>query len=142
WLLTGDFGVDADEEWASYENAIRRAIGVEALEPLLPTIRPTLSIQLRPPVVTFHRAEMNSLPYLVATVGTVFGPPAAALLTGPHERDSALERLRDVFRVGVRGQVFRDFVKASRRLGKGDAEIMADWRACEQAVIWVAQRGE
>ena len=136
WLLKEDFGVDADEEWASYENAIRRAIGVEALEPLRPTILPTPGIQLRPPVVTFRRAEMNSLPYLVATAGTVFGPPAAELLTRPHERESALERLRDVFRIGVCGWAFRDFVEAGRKQGKSEAEIMEEWKGCERVAMW------
>jgi hypothetical protein len=115
---------------------------VARLEPFLPRVLPTPSAPPSLSAVTFHEAEMNSLPYLVAKVSTVLGPLAAELLTYPHHRESALARLMDVFRIGVRGQAFRDFLEASRRLGKGDAEIVAQWRVCEQAVVWAAQRGK
>ena len=140
WWLKEDFGVNAEEEWSLYENAICGVLGVKGLEPLVPTIPPIPSGQVSPLVVTFHRAEMNSLPYLVATVGTVFGPPAAELLTRPHEQESALERLRDVFRIGVQGQAFRDFVEAGRKQGKSEAEIVRKWKECERAVASAAQR--
>src|SRR5262249_46547991 len=90
WALMPDYLVSAEHEWAEYEKAISRSLGVDRLEPLLPTMPPPPSARLSSLAVTFHRAEMNSLPYLVATVGTVFGPPAAELLTRPHERESAL----------------------------------------------------
>ena len=79
---------------------------------------------------------MNSLPYLVATVGTVFGPPAAELLARPHERESPLARLRDVFKIGAHGQAFRDFVDAGRKQGKSEAEVVREWRECEQVAVW------
>jgi hypothetical protein len=55
-------------------------------------------------------------------------------LTWGHERESALERLVDVFRIGVRGQAFRDFGEAGRKQGIGDVEIVRKWKECEQAV--------
>jgi hypothetical protein len=78
---------------------------------------------------------MNDLPYLVARVGGVFASPAPVLLTHPQEYESALGRLRDVFRVGVRGRTFRDFVDYGRKQGKTEAEIVAEWRDCEQKAM-------
>ena len=57
-----------------------------------------------------------------------------------HEHESALERLADVFRIGVRGQVFRDYLKSGRQRGMTEAEIMTEWRAFEKATAWAAQR--
>jgi hypothetical protein len=45
-----------------------------------------------------------------------------------------LERLRDVLRIGVRGQAFRDFLEAGRKQGKSEAEIVEGWKECERAV--------
>jgi hypothetical protein len=135
WWLKEDFGVTADEEWAEYETVICGVLGVEGLEPLPPTKRPMPCARPSPSDVTFHEAEMNSLPYLVATVGTVFGPPAAELLTRPHERESALSRLVDVFRIGVQGQAFRDFLEAGRKQGKREAEIVEEWEACQRVAL-------
>jgi hypothetical protein len=140
WLLREDFQTTAEAEWAEYENAICRSLGVDRLEPLLPTMPPTPSARLSPPAVTSHQAEMNTLPYLVARVGTVFGSPAAQLLTRPNERESALARLRDVFRIGDQGQVYQDFLEAGRKQGKSEAEIVRAWRACEQSVLGRADR--
>jgi hypothetical protein len=84
---------------------------------------------------------MNSLPYFVARISAVCGPPAAELLTRPHERESALGRLTDVFRIGC-GQAFRDFLETGRRQGKSEAEIVVEWKECEQSVLWAAQRGK
>jgi hypothetical protein len=75
-------------------------------------------------------------------VGTVLGPPAPVFWTWGHEQESALARLHDVVRVIDPGQVLRDFVEAGRGLRKGDAEILADGRSSEQAVVWTAQRGK
>jgi hypothetical protein len=52
-----------------------------------------------------------------------------------QERESALARLEDVFRIGVRGQAFRDFMEAGRKRGMTKAEIMWAWQACERAVM-------
>jgi hypothetical protein len=127
---------------AGYTKAICRSLGVDRLEPLSPTTPPTPDAPLSLAAVTIHEAKMNSLPYLVARVGTVLGPPAAALLTYPRHRESALARTQDVFKVGDQGQVYRDFMEAGHRLGKRDAEIVAEWRVGEQAVVWATQRGE
>jgi hypothetical protein len=78
---------------------------------------------------------MNTLPYIVASVGSLVGSPAPVFLTWGHGQESALERLRDVFRVGVRGQAFRDFVEAGHRQGKSEAEIVRKWKGCERAVV-------
>jgi hypothetical protein len=142
WALAPKYMVNAEHEWAEYATAICRSLGVARLEPFLPRVLPTPSAPLSLPAVTFHEAEMNSLPYLIAKVGTILGSPAAELLTCPHHRESALARLMDVFRIGVRGQAFRNFLEASRGLDKGDAEIVDEWRASEQAVVWPAQRGK
>jgi hypothetical protein len=56
-------------------------------------------------------------------------------LTWGYEGASALARLGDVFRIGVRGQAFRDFVEAGRKEGMTAAEIVKKWRECEQAVV-------
>jgi hypothetical protein len=46
---------------------------------------------------------MNDRPYLVAAVGGIYGSPAPVFLTWGHGWESALPRLVDVFRIGVRG---------------------------------------
>jgi hypothetical protein len=135
WLLKEDFGVDAVEEWSFYENAICGVLGVKGLEPLVPTIPPKLSARPSPSAVTIHQAEMNTLPYLVAKVDRIFGSPAPVFLTSGHERESAQARLRDVFRIGVRGQAFRDFLAAGRKQGMTEAETVWAWQACERAVM-------
>jgi hypothetical protein len=78
---------------------------------------------------------MNDRPYLVGRVGSVLGSPEPIYLTFPHEVQSALARLRDVFRIGVKGQAFKDFVEQGRQLGKSEKEIVAEWRNCERAVM-------
>jgi hypothetical protein len=77
---------------------------------------------------------MSEKPYMIAAVEGVLGSPAPVWLAWGHQRESALGRLQDVFKIGDQGQVFRDFLEASRRLRERDAEIVAEWRACEQAV--------
>ena len=78
---------------------------------------------------------MNDRPYLVAAVGGIYGSPAPVFLTWGHEQESALARLVDVFRIGVRGQAFRDFLEAGRKQGKSEAEIVEEWKGCERAVV-------
>jgi hypothetical protein len=56
-------------------------------------------------------------------------------LTWGHERESALARLVDVFRIGAQGQAYRDFLEAGRKQGISEAEIMEEWKACEAAVV-------
>jgi len=123
----------AETEWAEYEKVVCRVLGVERLAPLLVAPPPRLGSQLSSLAVTFHEATMNTLPYLVARIGTLYGSPAPELLTHPHEQESALARLMDVFRIGIRGQAFRDFVEAGRKQGKREAEIVREWKACRQA---------
>jgi hypothetical protein len=135
WWLKEDFGVTADEEWASYENVICGVLGVEGLEPLPPTKPPMPCARPSPSNVTFHEAEMNTLPYLVARVGGIFGSPAPVFLTWGHERQSAVARLGDVFRVGAQGQAFRDFLEAGRKHGKSGAEMVRDWNECEHGAL-------
>lgn len=135
WALTPDYLVSAEHEWSEYEKAISRSLGLDRLEPLPPTMPPIPGPRLSPSAVTFSEAEMNGLPYLVARVGSIAGSPAPVYLTWGHERSSALARLEDVFRIGVRGQVFQDFVEAGRRDGRTEAEIVQAWQACEQAVV-------
>lgn len=135
WFLLEEFQTDAETEWTAYNEVICRASGVERLDAIAPKI-PMWSRGLSSMPVTFHSAKMLDLPYVVASVSGIFGSPAPLFLTWPHEKESAIERLRDVFRVGVRGQVFRDFVEVGREGGKCGDEIVADWMACEMAVVW------
>ena len=71
----------------------------------------------------------------LAGAGRIYGSPAPVFLTWGHERESVLERLNDVFRIGVRGQAFRDFVEAGRKQGMTEAETVRAWQACERAVM-------
>jgi len=135
WLLQRDFQSTAQAEWGEYEQTICRFLGVDRLEPVLPTTPQTPGARFLLPAVTFHQAEMNTLPYVLGRVGTIFGPPAAELLTYPRHRESALERLKDVFRIGVKGQAFRDFVEAGRKQGMTEAESVRKWKECERAAL-------
>jgi hypothetical protein len=47
------------------------------------------------------------------------------LLTWGYGWESALERLKDVFRIGAQGQAYRDFLEAGRKQGKSEAEIVS-----------------
>ncbi len=136
--LLREFGVTADEEWDAYLREIRRVQGdLNVIQPLL------LRAQPRQPDhrVVFHKAEMNERPYLVARIGDIMGSPAPLWLTLPNEERSALARLKDVFRIGIQGRAFRDFVEMGRKQGQGEAAILAQWRALEAAVAWET-RGE
>jgi hypothetical protein len=135
WALAPEFMVSAEVEWAEYEKVACRVLEVERLEPIPLTTPPNPGAELSSPDVTFHKAEMNDRPYLVAAVGGIYGSPAPVFLTWGYERESALERLRDVFRIGVQGQAFRDFVEAGRKQGIRDVEIVRAWQACERAVV-------
>src|SRR5262249_32039933 len=135
-VLAPEYMVSAEHEWVGYERVICRSLGVPRLEPIPPRTSSLPSGQLPNLSISFHEAEMNTLPYLVTRVGGNFGSPAPVFMTWGHEQESALARLMDVFRIGVRGQAFRDFVEAGRRLGKKDSEIATEWRECEQAVAW------
>jgi len=139
WALAPEFMVSAEVEWAEYEKAICRSLGVDRLESLLHSTRSRLAKQLPGLSVAFHEAEMNTRPYIVARLGSIFGSPAPVFMTWGHERESALERLWDVFRIGVRGQVFRDFVEEGRKLGKKEAEIVREWKECEQSVMGTSE---
>jgi hypothetical protein len=80
-------------------------------------------------------AETNDRTYLVAEIGTIFGSPAPVFLTWGHEQESAMEWLRDVFRIGVCGWAFRGFVEAGRKQAMTEAEIVRNWNECEQSVM-------
>jgi hypothetical protein len=133
--LAPEFMVSAEVEWAEYETVACRVLEVERLEPFPPTTPPNPGAGLPCPAVTFHEAEMNDRPYLVAEVGGIYGPPAPVFLTWGHERESALARLVDVFRIGTQGQAYRDFVEAGRKQGKSETEIVQEWKRCERAVV-------
>lgn len=133
WMLAPQYMVSAEVEWAGYEKAVCRTLGVERLEPLHPVAARGGTNEGNLPVA-FHEATMNDRPYLVARVGSVMGSPAPVFLTWGHERESALARLRDVFRIGPRGQAFRDFVEVARRSGRTEAEIPREWQGWEKAV--------
>jgi len=133
--LLREFAVTAQEEWDAYLQEIRRVQGdLDVIPPLLLTPQPGQADQR----VVFHKAEMNQRPYLVARIGDIMGSPAPVWLTLPKEKESALARLRNVFHIGVRGQVFRDFVESGRKKGQGAAVILKQWRAWEEAVAWKA----
>jgi hypothetical protein len=51
-----------------------------------------------------------------------------------------LARLKDDFRIGVRGRALRDFLEAGRKQGISDVEIVRKWKECERAVASAAQR--
>jgi len=55
---------------------------------------------------------------LVAAAGRIYASAAPMLLTRGYGWESVLARLVDVFRIGVRGQAFRDFLEAGRKQGK------------------------
>jgi hypothetical protein len=112
WALAPDYMVSAEVEWAEYEKVACRVLEVERLEPISPTTPPTPSARHSPPAVTFHKAEMNDRPYLVAAVGGIYGSPAPVFLTWGHERE-----------------------KAGRKFGNGQPEIVAEWKECERAVV-------
>ena len=133
--LQREFGICADQEWDAYLREIRRLHGdLEIIEPLLLKPQPGQPDQR----VVFHKGEMDDRPYLVCRIGHILGSPAPIWLTLPKEKESALARLADVFRLGVRGQAFRDFVELGRNQGQGEAEILKQWRAWEDAVAWEA----
>jgi hypothetical protein len=135
WALAPEFMVSAEVEWAEYERVACRVLEVERLGPDPPTTPSNPGTELSSPDVTFHKAEMNDRPYLVAAVGGIYGSPAPVFLTWGHERESALARLVDVFRIGIRGQAFRDFVEAGRKQGMTEADIVRQWKECERAVM-------
>lgn len=139
WLLLEQFGISAEEEWTSYLQHICRIQGVEHLDRLEPQLlKPT---QFPPNYrVAYHHVEMNNRPYVVARIGEVFGGPAAVWLTLPKERESALARLADVFRIGVQGQVFRDFRQHGCKEGKSEADILCEWKSMEGSVAWEAEK--
>ena len=135
WALAPKVMVSAEVEWAEYEKVACRVFEVERMESFPPTTPPNPGAELSSPDVTFHKAEMNDRPYLVAAVGGIYGSPAPVFLTWGHERESALHRLRDVFRIGVQGQAVRDCVEAGRKQGISDVEIVRKWKECERAVV-------
>jgi hypothetical protein len=127
------FGVTTEQEWGDYLREIYRVHGdLNVIRPFL------LTPQLGQPVVRviFHNAQMAEKPYLVARMGDIMGSPAPIWLTFSKERESALARLGDVFKIGVRGQAFRDFVESGHTKGRIEDESLKQWRAWEQAVAW------
>jgi hypothetical protein len=134
-LLQEQFHTDAVTEWANYEKVICRALGVERLEPLGPKVSVLTNGVKSDLQVTLHLAEMNDLPYLVASLNHIMGSPAPIFMTWPNEKESALERLRDVFRVGVQGCVFKDFAQIGLKVGRSQHQILTEWQASEMAVM-------
>lgn len=136
--LLREFDITADEEWDAYLREIRRVQGDFDVIPPLPLKPQPGQPDQR---VVFHKAEMNDRPYLVAGIGDIMGSPSPIWLTLPKEKESALARLADVFRIGVRGRAFQGFVDVGRKQGQGEAEILKQWSALEAAVAWET-RGE
>lgn len=134
---TDVFGpVDAKSEWAAYTEELCRVKGLERLE----------SLQLTTPKwrddrsasrfrVKYRDGMMNDNPYIVATVGDIMASPAAIWLTYPHVRESAVDRLYDVFRIGTQGQIFKDLLEYRRKAGWTQEQLYAEWDACEGAVL-------
>jgi len=113
---------DPAPEWSGYVDAVCLALGCDRLDPLeLPPLPAGKELGLR---VTYHAAEMNDRPYVVARVGSVLGGPAAVLLLADPAA-SALDRLADVLRAGTRGRCFADL-----------AGTRSDWERYGQAVAW------
>jgi hypothetical protein len=135
WALAPEYMVSAQVEWAEYEKVACRVLEVEQLVPIPPEMPSNPGAELSFPAVTFHKADMNDRPYLVAAVGGIYGSPAPVFLIWGHEQESALARLGDVFRIGVRGQAFRDFLEAGRKLGMREADIVTQRKECERAVV-------
>jgi hypothetical protein len=135
WLLAEQFQTDPDTEWAQYEQVVCRALGMEWLEPIAATVPLPTNGKVSDLSVTFHEATMNDLPYLVARAGSIMGSPAPIYLTLPNQVESALARLRDVFKIGVQGQVFKDFAEKVRTLGRNEQEVMGEWRDCQNAAM-------
>jgi hypothetical protein len=73
WALAPEYMVSAEVEWAKYEKVACRVLEVERLGPVPPTTPPNPGTELSSPDVTFHKAEMNDRPYLVAEVGGIYG---------------------------------------------------------------------
>lgn len=127
---------DPEPEWAAYEEAVCHASGLPDLG------RWQLPHALAAPAgmqpasrVSYHAAEMNGRPYLLARVGPVLGSPTAVLLLPPEEvQASALDRLADVFRIGLRGRRHTDFVAYHRMAGQDERSIQAEWGRYEAAV--------
>lgn len=136
--LMREFGVTAHEEWDAYLREIRRIHGdLDVIQPFLLRPQPGQPDHR----VFFHKGEMAEKPYLVARIGDIMGSPAPIWLTIPNEERSALARLKDVFRIGIQGRAFRDFVEMGRKQGQGEADILVQWRALEAALAWET-RGE
>ena len=109
-------------EWSGYAAAVCLALGCDQLEPLDLNPLPAAADEHCLPV-TYHAAEMNDRPYVVARVGHLLGGPAAVLLLRDPAA-SALDRLADVFRAGSRGRCFTDL-----------AVMQGEWERCERAVV-------
>jgi hypothetical protein len=135
-LLKEDFDTDPETEWVACERVVCSALGIENLA-ALPAVEPVGKSSTA--TVSYQKATMKDRPYTVARVGSVFGSPAPTLLTHPNHRESALARLRDVFRIGVHGQAFRDLVEAGLKQGRTEAEIAQEWTALATATVaWAA----
>lgn len=119
---------DPAVEWSSYVAAACLALGCDRLEPLELAESHTTDEPGLP--VTYHAAEMNEKPYVVARVGPVFGGPAAVLLLRDPAA-SALDRLADVFRAGTSGRCFADLLGE-----KSVADVLPEWKRFGRAVAW------
>ena len=77
---------------------------------------------------------MNHRPYIVAGVGDILASPAAIWLLHEATRESALERLWDVFRIGKQGAAYQALHERRIRCGKKPEDVQAEWDACQNAV--------
>ncbi|MFO0822568.1 MAG: hypothetical protein U0792_05515 [Gemmataceae bacterium] len=122
---------DPEPEWAGYLAAVCRSLKVDQLAPLRLGPVPEILEAARPEfAVTYHSAEMNDRPYIVARVGPILGGPAAELLM-LNPAGSALDRLADVFRAGTGGQCFADHAA-----GLSETAALDRWEDYQQSVAW------
>ena len=128
--------LDAETEWAAYNDEILRVKGIRRLE-LFQLGVPAWTKE--PPAsrfrVKYRKGTMNDKPYLIAAVGSIMASPAAIWLTYPHARESALARLCDVFRIGTQGQIYKDLLDGGAEAGRTPEKVRVEWRACEAAVL-------
>jgi len=141
---TNVFGpMDAETEWAAYNEELCKTKGIERLDPFqlrTPTLREDLSASRSK--VKYRMGIMNDRPYMVAFVGGIMASPAPIWLTDPYVRESALARLYDVFRVGKQGQVFKDLLECGLKARRTPEKIHTEWDACERSVLREIEYGK
>lgn len=116
-------------EWSGYAAAVCVALGCDNLDLLELAPLPNGTEEPGLPL-TYHAADMNDRPYVVARVGQLLGGPAAVLLLRDPAA-SALDRLADVFRTGTSGRCFVDLLGE-----KSVRDVSLEWERYGHAVAW------